>query len=204
MIDGENRRRTGGQRAGTRASPLRLSVALVSSTSRDGHCHLLACVKSTHVQGPSYELRGVFVPPSCASLPVMTPGPYQAGLWADVRNLNQSSPPFSPLTATSGVTTLSFPEPAANCHGDSLWSSTSSFLYESSLVTITLGRRVWSLRQPVYGFNGIVQGAVRLSGKCTHVVRMEVSVETAFIHPPTWAQLIDLCIRFCSSWGKSR
>jgi hypothetical protein len=143
--------------------------------------------KSTHVQGPSYELRGVFVPPSCASLPVMTPGPYQAGLWADVRNLNQSSPPFSPLTATSGVTALSFPEPAANCHGDSLWSSTSSFLYESSLVTITLGRRVWSLRQPVYGFNGIVQGAVRLSGKCTHVVRMEVSVETAFIHPPTWS-----------------
>lgn len=116
----------------------------------------------------------------------MTPGPYQAGLWADVRSPNPSSPPFSPVTATSGVTTLSFPEPATNYHGDSLWSSTSSFLYESSLVTITLGRRVWSLRQPVYGFNGIVQGAVRLSGKCTHVVRMEVSVETAFIHPPTW------------------
>jgi hypothetical protein len=63
--------------------------------------------------------------------------------------------------------------------GDPLWSSTSSFLYESSLVTVTLGGRMWGLRQPAYGFNGIVQGAIKLSRKCTHVVRVEVSVETA-------------------------
>lgn len=60
--------------------------------------------------------------------------------------------------------------------GDQLWSSTSSFLYESSLVTVTLGRRMWGLKQPAYGFNGIVQGAIKLSGKCTHVVRVEVSL----------------------------
>ena len=62
---------------------------------------------------------------------------------------------------------------------DPLWSSTSSFLYESSLVTVTLGRRMWGLKQPAYGFNGTVQGAIKLSGKCTHVVRVEVSVEKA-------------------------
>ena len=62
--------------------------------------------------------------------------------------------------------------------GDPLWSSTSSFLYESSLVTVTLGRRMWGLKQPAYGFNDIVQGAIKLNRKCTHVVRVEVSVET--------------------------
>ena len=132
------------------------------------------------------------------------PGSYQAGLWADVHNLslNQSSPPFSPVTASSGVTTHSFPEPVPTCHGDPLWSSTSSFLYESPLVTITLGKRVWSLRQPVYGFNGIVQGAIKLSGECTHVVRMEVTVEITFFFS-RGAQLIRR-VRLCSSWGKSR
>lgn len=60
---------------------------------------------------------------------------------------------------------------------DPLWSSTASFLYESPLVNISLGRRVWNLRLPVYGFNGIVQGAVKLSRKCSHVARVEVSVE---------------------------
>ncbi|KAI0295527.1 hypothetical protein BC826DRAFT_1134661, partial [Russula brevipes] len=49
-------------------------------------------------------------------------------------------------------------------------------LYESPLVSISLGRRVWDLRQPVYGFNDIVQGAIKLSNRCIHVVRMEVSL----------------------------
>ena len=38
---------------------------------------------------------------------------------------------------------------------------------------------MWGLSQPAYGFNGFVQGAIKLSRKCTHVVRVEVSVETA-------------------------
>jgi hypothetical protein len=115
----------------------------------------------------------------------MIPGSYQAGLWPDDHDLIQSSPPYSPVTTSSEVTlTLSsFPESAPIYDGDLLWSSTHSFLYESSLVTATFGRRMWGLRQPVYGFNGIVQGAIKLSRKCTHVVRVEVSVETAlFIH----------------------
>ncbi len=86
--------------------------------------------------------------------------------------------------------------------GDPLWSPISSFLYESPLVTVTLGRRIWGPRQPVYGFNGIVQGAIKLSRKCTHVVRVEVSVETTLlIHRLGTA---DRHTRFFFSfWGES-
>jgi hypothetical protein len=86
-----------------------------------------------------------------------------------------------PLTPGSegALSVSSFRGSTSSDGGDPLWSSTSSFLYESSLVTVTLGRRIWGLRQPAYGFNGIVQGAIKLSRKCTHVVRVEVSVETA-------------------------
>ncbi len=99
------------------------------------------------------------------------PRSYQAGLSDD--------PPYSPVTSSSEGTlsVSSFPKSTSVDGGDPLWSS-ASFLYESSLVTVTLGKRTWSLKQPAYGFNGIVQGAIKLSGKCTHVVRVEVSVET--------------------------
>jgi hypothetical protein len=98
------------------------------------------------------------------------------------------------VTTSSEVTlTLSsFPEPAPIYDGDLLWSSTSTFIYESSLVNVTLGRRVWALRQPAYGFNGIVQGAIKLSRKCTHVVRVEVSVKSSLFIHRRGAQLIDV------------
>lgn len=173
------------QAPGLRLSPI-LSLRFPPLLETDTAI-LLACVTVIHTyKGHSYESRDNSVSPSCVSLLVMTrapqPGSYQDCLWADVHNLslNPSSPPYSPATTSSGVTAHSFPESAPTCHGDPLWSSTSSFLYESPLVTITLGRRVWSLRQPVYGFNGIVQGAIKLSGECTHVVRVEVSVEITF------------------------
>jgi hypothetical protein len=102
---------------------------------------------------------------------------YQAGLSPDDHELISSSP-HSPVTSGSEGTfsVSSFPKSVDG--GDPLWSSASSFLYESSLVAVTLGKRMWGLKQPAYGFNGIVQGAIKLSGKCTHVVRVEVSVET--------------------------
>jgi hypothetical protein len=52
---------------------------------------------------------------------------------------------------------------------------------------------MWGLKQPVYGFNGIVHGFVQLSKECTHVVRVEVSVKTALFFHERGAQLmIDL------------
>jgi hypothetical protein len=78
------------------------------------------------------------------------PGSYQAGHCTD--DLAPSSNAVLRGYPLSGSTSLD--------GGDPLWSSTSSFLYESSLVTVTLGRRMWGLRQPAYGFNGIVQGAI--------------------------------------------
>lgn len=97
------------------------------------------------------------------------------------------------LGSESTLSESSFPASGSKSSdgSDPLWSSISSFLYESSLVTVTLGRRMWGLKQPAYGFNGFVQGAIKLSRKCTHVVRVEVSVETALVIRHM-AQLIDV------------
>ncbi|KAH9997521.1 hypothetical protein BJV77DRAFT_1156858 [Russula vinacea] len=90
------------------------------------------------------------------------------------QDLSQSS--YSLVTTNSGgpgTLTLSSPKPASTYDDDPI---SSSFLYPSSHVTVSLGRRMWGLKQPVYGFNGIVHGFVQLSKECTHVVRVEVSL----------------------------
>jgi hypothetical protein len=99
---------------------------------------------------------------------------------------------------------LPTPDYEPSCGDDPLWSSTASFLYESPLVNISLGRRVWNLRLPVYGFNGIVQGAVKLSRKCNHVARVEVSVERTlrFFLERQQPQLIDMS--FFAAPGKNQ
>ncbi|KAH9998132.1 hypothetical protein BJV74DRAFT_768046 [Russula compacta] len=108
----------------------------------------------------------------------MPPGSHSAGLWTDDHNLDPPSPPYSPVAISpeSVLTPESLPDSGSTHSDDLLWSSNASFVYESSLVDVSLGRRVWGLRQPVYGFNGIVQGAIKLSSNCTHVVRVEVSL----------------------------
>lgn len=107
------------------------------------------------------------------------------------QDLSQSS--YSLVTTNSGgpgTLTLSSPKPASTYDDDPI---SSSFLYPSSHVTVSLGRRMWGLKQPVYGFNGIVHGFVQLSKECTHVVRVEVSVKTALFFHERGAQLmIDL------------
>jgi hypothetical protein len=111
------------------------------------------------------------------------PGSYPDDLWPDDDSLSPSSPPYSPqavgservIEASSSVGSSSIP------NVDQFWSPATSFVYESSLVIINLGRRTWGLRQPAYGFNGLVEGAVKLRRKCTHVGRVEVSVESLVI-----------------------
>ncbi|KAI9466009.1 hypothetical protein BJY52DRAFT_1163178 [Lactarius psammicola] len=97
--------------------------------------------------------------------------------WADDQGFGPASPPYSAealgserVLEASSLSTWS----ARNV--DLLSSHADSFLYESSLVSVNLGRRVWGLRQPVYGHNDVVQGAVKLHGKCTHVYRLGVSL----------------------------
>jgi hypothetical protein len=106
---------------------------------------------------------------------------YPSSAWTDTGSHDscQPSPPYSPEPTGSEFTvpTMSLPDSAPSWNDDPLWSSTASFLYESPLVNVSLGRRVWDLRLPAYGFNGLVQGAVKLSKRCDHVVRVEVSVE---------------------------
>jgi len=122
---------------------------------------------------------------------------HPTGIWTDSYDTDVSSPPYSPepTSSESILVTPFLPDSGPfPCNDDPLWSSTASFLYESPLVKVSLGRRVWNLRLPVYGFNGLVQGAVKLSRKCSHVVRVEVSVERAFNSSiyQCWAQLIDV------------
>ncbi|KAH9060059.1 hypothetical protein EDB87DRAFT_1618339 [Lactarius vividus] len=93
--------------------------------------------------------------------------------WVGDQDLGPASPPYSPeALGSERVLEASW----STGNADSLSSSADSFLYESSLVSVNLGRRVWGLRQPVYGHNDVVQGAVKLHGKCTHVYRLEVSL----------------------------
>jgi hypothetical protein len=97
-------------------------------------------------------------------------------LWPDDDSLGPSSPPYSPQ-AMGSERVLSFDHPSDSVPvTDPFWSPT-SFKYESSLVNVSLGKRLWDLRLPAYGFNSLVEGAVKLSRKCTHVVRVQVSVE---------------------------
>ena len=110
----------------------------------------------------------------------MTRVSYAEELLLDVDNLGPSSPPYSPQ-AMGSERVLSFDPPSSSPWDsvpvtDPLWSST-CFKYESSLVNVSLGRRLWDLRLPAYGFNSLVEGAVKLGRKCTHVVRVEVSVK---------------------------
>jgi hypothetical protein len=133
-------------------------------------------------------------------------GSYPSRIWTDVHVAGPPSPPYSPEpTSTESIfSMLPTPDYEPSCGDDPLWSSTASFLYESPLVNISLGRRVWNLRLPVYGFNGIVQGAVKLSRKCNHVARVEVSVERTlrFFLERQQPQLIDMS--FFAAPGKNQ
>jgi len=97
--------------------------------------------------------------------------------WEDDQILGPSSPPYSAEVFGSERVLDAF-SPASGPTGnvDLLSFPADSFLYESSLVTVDLGRRVWGPRQPVYGHNDVVQGAVKLHIKCTHVYCVEVTL----------------------------
>lgn len=136
---------------------------------------------------------------------VTPPASDSAGLWTDDHNLDPPSPLYSPVAISpeSVLTPESLPDSGSPHSDDLLWSSNASFVYESSLVDVSLGRRVWGLRQPVYGFNGIVQGAIKLSRNCTHVVRVEVSVKRALLYI-AMRGIAHPHVLFCSSWEESR
>ncbi|KAI9452324.1 hypothetical protein F5148DRAFT_1236571 [Russula earlei] len=135
----------------------------------------------TRVQSPFASV--LPSPSSLALMPVMPPRSYPAGLWLDDRPLEPPTPPYSPVADSSEYVftpptsaSISNSDSGSAFNADPLWSSAASFVYPSSLVNVSLGRRLWNPRRPVYGFNGTVQGGVRLGEKCTHVVRVEVSL----------------------------
>ncbi|KAF8275227.1 hypothetical protein EI94DRAFT_1560422 [Lactarius quietus] len=95
--------------------------------------------------------------------------------WADDQSFGPASPPYSAeVLGSERVLEASSAAPTDVVDPPSI--PADSFLHEDSLVSVDLGRRVWGLRQPVYGHNDVVQGAVKLHKKCTHVCRLEVSL----------------------------
>jgi hypothetical protein len=120
--------------------------------------------------------------------------------WVDDQRLGTASPPYSAeVLGLERVLEGSSPAPCSTGNADLLSSSADSFLYESSLVTVDLGRRVWGPRKPVYGHNDVVQGAVKLHRKCTHVYRLEVSVKKG---PPdiSTRSTANRCALFVAPW----
>ncbi|KAI0048210.1 hypothetical protein FA95DRAFT_1558230 [Auriscalpium vulgare] len=55
-------------------------------------------------------------------------------------------------------------------------SATNYFIYNNEYMHVNMGPRLWGPRQPAYGFNGIVHGTVKLTKKCSHVFRLQVSL----------------------------
>jgi hypothetical protein len=124
--------------------------------------------------------------------------------WADDDQVfGHASPPYSAeVLGSERILEASSTSPAPIGNSDLPSTTADSFFYESSLVSVDLGRRIWGLRQPVYGHNDIVQGTVKLHGKCTHVYRLEVSVKKGFINIST-RSTADQCALSIAPW-KSR
>lgn len=123
--------------------------------------------------------------------------------WPEVQAFGPASPPYSAEVLGSErvlEASSTSPAPTGNIEPSSI--SADSFLYGSSLVSVDLGRRIWGLRQPVYGHNDVVQGAIKLHIKCTHVYRLEVSVKTGLLNISIWSPA-DQCAHFIAPW-KSR
>ena len=117
--------------------------------------------------------------------------------WADYQSLGPASPPYSAeILGSEHVLEASSSAPG---NVNLLSSPADTFLYESSLVTVDLGRRVWVLQKPVYGRNDVVQGTVKLCRKCTHVYRLEVSVKKGLPDIST-RSTANRCALFVAPW----
>lgn len=51
------------------------------------------------------------------------------------------------------------------------------FVYKTDHMIVNLGSRMWDLRMPAYGFEGHVEGCVRLLEDKAHVKSVEIKVE---------------------------
>ena len=53
-----------------------------------------------------------------------------------------------------------------------------AFVYHSDHMDVNLGSRVWGLRMPAYGREGHVEGFVKLSGEESHIMSVQVKVNS--------------------------
>lgn len=57
-------------------------------------------------------------------------------------------------------------------------SQVGEYSYKSDHLHINLGPRRWGTRFPVFGFQDVVEGTVRVAKKCSHIVNMTVTVSS--------------------------
>jgi hypothetical protein len=50
------------------------------------------------------------------------------------------------------------------------------FIYKTDNMVVNLGSRIWDLRTPAYGFEGHIEGCVKLLGDQAHVKSVEIKV----------------------------
>lgn len=54
-----------------------------------------------------------------------------------------------------------------------------AYVYRTDYLEVDLGRSPWGLQYATYGKGGVIDGSVKFTKKCSHVVRVTVTVITA-------------------------
>lgn len=91
--------------------------------------------------------------------------------------MQEELPPYDHFSPLPGY--IAAGDPPSQSDTISLLSSGSQvgeYNYKSDHLHINLGPRRWGTRFPVYGFQGAVEGSVRIAKKCSHVVNMTATV----------------------------
>ena len=66
------------------------------------------------------------------------------------------------------------------------------YTYETDHLEIKLGRMPWGLQHPAYGREATVDGGIRFTRPCSHVLQVTVKVRASIVsargvsHGPTW------------------
>ncbi|KAI0038644.1 hypothetical protein FA95DRAFT_1529052 [Auriscalpium vulgare] len=106
----------------------------------------------------------------------------QPPLFRDLFLPDDHTPAYSPQahetervlqTSSESAPDLPSQDPAPYAHQPE---SSTHYIYNNEYMHVNMGPRLWGPRQPAYGFNGIVQGTVKLTKKCSHVYRLQVSL----------------------------
>ena len=97
--------------------------------------------------------------------------------------MQEELPPYDPSSPLPGyIASRGLRSPTDTISLLSNGSQVGEYSYKSDHLHINMGPRRWGARFPVYGFQDVVEGTVRVAKKCSHIVNMTVTVS------PLWPQ----------------